>query len=323
MGHGHGHGHGHALQPDADRRYLWIALSLIVGFMLVEVVVGFIADSLALLADAGHMVSDAGAIALALIAMRLAARPAAGAFTFGFKRAEILSALVNGLTLLIMTVIFTVEGIERLIEPPEVAGGLVLVVALVGIVVNLAATLVLSKANRQSLNVEGSFQHILTDLYAFIGTAAAGLVVLLTGWNGADAIASLFVAALMAVAGYRLVRESTRIFLEAAPRGLAPDEIRAVLTAADGVTDVHDLHVWEVTSGFPVLAAHVIVQPSFDCHERRDHLEHLLTEHFEIRHSTLQIDHDGGNGHTADAPAVAHRDDHSCPNLSSPAAPPA
>jgi cobalt-zinc-cadmium efflux system protein len=281
-----------------------VALSLIVGFMAVEVVLGVIAGSLALLADAGHMVSDAAAIALALLAMRLAERPAFGAYTFGLKRAEILSAMVNGLTLLIMTVLFVVEGIGRLIEPPEVNGGLVLVVALAGIVVNMAATLVLSRANRQSLNIEGSFQHIVTDLYAFIGTAVAGFVVLATGWNRADAVASLFVALLMGVAGIKLVRESARVFLEAAPRGLDPAVINTDLAGADGVIDVHDLHVWEVTSGFPALAAHVTVGANFDCHDRRQYLEHLLAENYGIRHSTLQVDHSA---------AVDHRDDHSCP----------
>nr|WP_042187310.1 cation diffusion facilitator family transporter [Kibdelosporangium sp. MJ126-NF4]CEL17987.1 Cobalt-zinc-cadmium resistance protein CzcD [Kibdelosporangium sp. MJ126-NF4]CTQ90785.1 Cobalt-zinc-cadmium resistance protein CzcD [Kibdelosporangium sp. MJ126-NF4] len=312
--HGHSHGHGHTVQQDSDRRYLWLALSLILGFMAVEVVIGLIADSLALLADAGHMVSDAGAIALSLLAMRLANRPAFGAYTFGLKRAEILSAMVNGLTLLIMTAIFLIEGIERLVHPPEVNGGLVLVVALAGIVVNLAATFALSKANRQNLNIEGSFQHILTDLYAFIGTAVAAVVVLTLGWHRADAVASLFVAALMAVSGVKLVRESTRVFLEAAPRGIDPTMLKEDLAAVEGITDIHDLHVWEVTSGFAALAAHVTVDHEFDCHERRTHLEHLLSENYGVNHCTLQVDHGTSSCHNTEESQLVHRDDHTCPS---------
>jgi cobalt-zinc-cadmium efflux system protein len=284
-------GHSHGPSADADRRLLGIALALIVGFMAAEVVVGLLASSLALLADAGHMLTDAAAIGLALVAMRLAARPAGGSYTFGLRRAEILSAQANGLTLLLLAAFFVVESIGRLIHPPAVEGGLVLVVALIGIVVNLAATWVLSKANRRSLNTEGAFQHVLNDLYAFIGTAVAAGVILLTGWDRADPIASLLVAALMVKAGIGLVRESGRIFLEAAPRGVRPVEIDRAIHATDGVADVHDLHVWEVNSGFPALSAHVLVQPGYDCHRIREILETELAEHFGITHTTLQVDH--------------------------------
>jgi cobalt-zinc-cadmium efflux system protein len=245
---GVGHGHGHTVSADADRRYLWTALALIVGFMLLEVVVGLVAGSLVLLADAAHMVSDAAAIGLALFAMRLASRPAAGAYTYGLKRAEILSALANGATLLGLSLFFVIESITRLIHPPAVSGLPVLVVALAGVAVNVAATLVLRKADRRNLNVEGSFQHILTDLYAFIGTAVAGLLILTTGFARADAIASLLVAALMIKAGIELVRESCRIILEAAPRGTDPRTVRTAILDVAGVLDVHELHVWEVTS---------------------------------------------------------------------------
>ncbi|MEC3975236.1 cation diffusion facilitator family transporter [Amycolatopsis sp. H20-H5] len=315
------HGHGHGVQVDADRRYLWLSLSLILGFMAVEVVIGLLAGSLALLADAGHMVSDAAAIGLALLAMRLAARPAFGAYTFGLKRAEILSAMVNGLTLLVMTVYFVIEGIKRLIDPPAVSGGLVLTVALAGIVVNFAATLLLSRANRQSLNIEGTYQHILTDLYAFAGTAVAGLVVLTTGWNRADAVATLFVALLMGFAAYKLVRESARVLLEAAPRGLDPVVIKAELAAVPGVTDIHDLHIWEVTSNFPAVAAHVIIEPDFDCHERRGHLEGLLAGAYGIRHSTLQVDHRDSVCHSGEVSDAGHHDDHGCPSIAVPRKP--
>ena len=305
MGAGHGHGHdGHA--ADTDRWRLWAAFGLIVGFMAAEVVVGLLAGSLALLADAGHMVSDAVAIALALVAMRLAERPARGPFTYGLKRAEILSALVNGAVLLVLSLYFVIESIIRLVRPPEVSGGLVLVVALVGIVVNLGATAVLRGANRESLNIEGGFQHILTDLYAFIGTAVAGLVMLTTGFTRADAIASLVVAGLMIKAGIELVGASGRIILEAAPKGTRPGEVRDAILAEPGVLDVHELHIWEVTSGFPALSAHILVDSHLDCHEQRAGLERVLAGRFGIKHTTLQVDHP----HQEDG---AHVDYPACP----------
>lgn len=294
--HDHSHGHSHAVSADADRRYLWIALLLLLALMAGEIVVGIYSGSLALLADAGHMVSDAGAIGLSLFAMAMAARPAKGSYTFGFKRAEILSALINGVTLLLLAAYFTFESIRRLITPGEVDGALVFVVALIGVAVNLLATWSLSKANRQSLNVEGSYQHILTDLYAFIGTAVAGAVIYLTGFVRADAIASLLVAGLMFKAGYSLLREGGRVVLEASPRGIDPAAVAAEIAGADGVVQVHDLHIWEVTSGFPSLSAHVIVDDGAPCHEVRAGLEEMLHERFEITHTTLQVDHSAGSG---------------------------
>ncbi len=291
-GSGHGRaGHTHGVGADADRRLLGGALALIVAFMLAEVTVGLFARSLALVADAGHMLSDAAAIGLALVAVRLAARPARGSYTYGLKRVEILSAQANGVTLLLLAVFFVVEGVRRLVDPPDVRAGLVLAVALAGIVVNLAAAWLLSKANRQSLNVEGSFQHILTDLYAFIGTAVAALVIITTGWQRADAVATLVVAALMVKAGYALVRESGRVFLEAAPRGISPAAVEAAVLGSPGVLEVHELHVWEVTSGFPALSAHVIVESARDCHASRVDLEAVLAREFGVDHTTLQVDH--------------------------------
>lgn len=291
--HGGGHGHAHGVSADADSGKLAIALGLIVGFLLVEVVIGIIASSLALLSDAAHMLTDAAAIAFSLVAIKLAQRPAKGALTFGLKRVEILSAQANGLTLLILALVILVEAIRRLVDPPEVEGGLVLAVALLGIVVNVAATWTLAKANRSSLNVEGAFQHILTDLYAFIGTAIAGAIILITGFERADPIASVLVAALMLHSAYGLLRASGRVFLEAAPEGTAPDEIGRAMVGVDGVVEVHDLHVWEVTSGFPSLSAHVTVGADLDCHAIRRGIEALLHERFAIEHTTLQVDHEG------------------------------
>jgi cobalt-zinc-cadmium efflux system protein len=292
---GHHHGHDHGVSADADSRKLALALALILGFMCVEVAAGIAGRSLALLSDAGHMLTDAGALALSLVAIRLARRPAAGAMTYGLKRTEILAAAINGTTLLVLGILIVVEGIRRIVNPPDVEGGLVLAVALLGIVVNLAATLILARANRSSLNVEGAYQHIVTDLAAFVATAIAGAVVLATGFGRADGIAALFVAALMLRAAYMLLRESGRVFLEASPRGLDPEAIGHRMAAHAGVTEVHDLHVWEVTSGFPSLSAHVIVGARTDCHDVRRTLEAMLHEEFEIDHTTLQVEHEGGD----------------------------
>ena len=317
-----GHGHQHGVSADADRRKLAIALALILGFMVVEVAIGIIASSLALLSDAAHMLTDAAAIALSLLALRLAKVPAKGSMTYGLKRAEILSAQVNGVTLILLALFITYEAIRRLSEPPEVEAGLMLAVALLGVAVNILATWVLAKANRQSLNVEGSFKHILTDLYAFIGTAIAAVVILLTGFDQADAIASLAVAGLMIHSGVPLLWKSGRVFMEAAPAGLDPDEIGRAMAARPEVVELHDLHVWEVTSEFPALSAHVLVRPDVDCHAVRLELEHMLAEQFDLHHTTLQMDHDhrgelltiegtadagarGADGGQAGAPAAA------------------
>jgi cobalt-zinc-cadmium efflux system protein len=305
---GHGHGHGHGVGRTADRRWLAAALALIVAFMAVEFVVGLLAGSLALISDAAHMLTDAAAIALALVAIRLAARPARGGYTYGLQRAEILSAQANGITLLLLAAWFVYEGVRRLIEPPAVEGGLVLVTALVGIVVNVGATWCVSRADRSSLNVEGAFQHILNDLYAFIATAIAGLVVLTTGFARADALAALVVAGLMIKAGWGLLRDSGRIFLEAAPRSVDPDRVGADLAAVEGVAEVHDLHIWEITSGEPALSAHVIVRPEVDCHAARIAIEQVLRAD-RITHTTLQVDHeeDVGAEHCEEAHGPVHR----------------
>jgi cobalt-zinc-cadmium efflux system protein len=287
----HSHGSAHTHSRSKDHRALAIALALILGFMVVEVAAGVAGHSLALLADAGHMLTDAAGLTAALIASRLASRPARGPWTFGFGRAEILAAQANGITLLLLGVWITYSAVRRLIDPPAVHGGIVLVVALVGIVVNLAATFVLARADRSSLNVQGAFLHIATDLAAFVGTAIAGGLVLVTGWNRFDPLAGLLVAALMVRSSWTLIRDSGRIFLEAAPPEIDPDEVARALVDDPDVAEVHDLHVWTVTSGFPALAAHVLVAPGVDCHEARRRLRHLLEERFELQHTTLQVDH--------------------------------
>ncbi len=294
-------GHDHKVVDNADQRYLAIALSLILGFLVVEVVVAVTSGSLALLADAGHMLTDAGAIAAAIWALRLARRPARDAWTFGFKRAEILSAAVNGVTLLVVAVLIAVESVNRLLDPPPVAGLPVLVVALLGVAVNIAAAWVLAKANRSSLNVEGAFQHIVTDLYAFLATVIAGVLILATGYVRADALASLVVVALMLRASWGLLRASGRVLLEAAPEHVDLPELRAHLLTIEHVTDVHDLHAWTVTSDLPALSAHIVVTDGcFDsghCPQILDRLQACLSGHFDVEHSTFQLEPAGHAEH--------------------------
>ncbi len=290
MAHDHA-GHSRAVRADADRGRLAVALALIVAFVAVEIGVGVAVHSLALLSDAGHMLTDAAAIGFSLVAIGLAARPAKGAMTFGLRRVEILSAQANGVTLLILAAFIAYEAIRRLFDPPVVRGWPILIVALLGVVVNLAAATMLARANRESLNIEGSFQHIVTDLYGFIGTAVAAAVILLTGFQRADPIVSLLIAALMTRSGLSLVKASGRIFLEAAPEDLDPQAIGRALVAQADVVEVHDLHVWEITSGFPALSAHVLVHGDSDCHAARREMEAMLHERFALDHTTLQVDH--------------------------------
>jgi cobalt-zinc-cadmium efflux system protein len=298
--------HAHA-DRTASRRALAIALVLILAFMAGEVVAGVLAHSLALLADAGHMLTDAAALAAALVAAGLASRPARGVWTFGLGRAEILAAQGNGITLLLVAAWIVYSAVRRLVSPTTVHGGVVLGVALAGVVVNLAATLVLARADRSSLNVRGAFLHVATDLVAFAGTAVAGALVLATGWNRFDPIAGLLVAVLMVRSSWSLLRESGRVFLEGAPTGLDPDAVARALAEDPDVIEVHDLHVWTVTSGFPALAAHVLVTPDVDCHGARRRLERLLEQRFGLEHTTLQVDHAARRAQTV---SIGHREPH-------------
>jgi cobalt-zinc-cadmium efflux system protein len=240
------------------------------------------------------MLTDAAALAIALAAARLVGRPVSGVMTYGLGRAEILSAQANGLTLLVLAGLIVYGAIVHLVAPPDVRGGVVLGVALAGIPINLLAARILAgdHGEARSLNLEGSYRHILTDLYGFIATAIAGGVILATGFARTDAIASLLIAALMLQAAYGLLKASGRVFMEAAPAGVDPDEIGRALASHAGVVEVHDLHVWEVTSGFAALSAHVVVRADDDCHELRRSLERLLEDRFHIDHTTLQVEHE-------------------------------
>jgi cobalt-zinc-cadmium efflux system protein len=254
-------------------------------------VAGIVAHSLALLADSGHLFSDSAALGFALFAAAVAARPARGRWTFGFKRVEILAAQANGLMLALVGIWIVYEAVRRLVSPSDVSGGIVLVVALAGIAVNLVATVVLSRASRESLNVRGAFLHVASDLAAFVGTAIAGALVLIAGWNRADPIASLFVAALMFWAAFSLIRDSTAIFLEVAPEGIDPEAVGRAIVSVPHVVEAHDLHVWTVSSGFAAVSAHVLVEPGADCHGLRREIEVVLHDRFGLEHTTLQVDH--------------------------------
>jgi cobalt-zinc-cadmium efflux system protein len=286
-----GGGHLHVHGATDDVRRLAAALALIGSLMGVELVAGVLAHSLALLSDAGHMLTDAAALGLAIAAARLARRPARGAMTFGLGRAEILSAQANGATLLVLALLIAYSSVRHLISPPHVHAWPVILVAIGGVLVSGAATLVLSGANRANLNVEGSFRHILTDMYAFLGTLAAGVVIELSGFERADAIAALVVAALMAHSGAGLLKAAGRVVLEAAPPRLDPELIGHAMAAQDGVVEVHDLHVWEVSSSLCAVSAHVLVAAETDCHAVRRRLETVLHDRFHLEHTTLQIDH--------------------------------
>jgi cobalt-zinc-cadmium efflux system protein len=320
-------GHAHGPAPGADARWLSAALALILAFMAGEVVAGLAAHSLALISDAAHMLTDAASIALVLITARLAARPPTGGYTYGLKRTEIMSAQANGITLVLLAVWLGYTAIRHLVTPPAVTGGTVLGVALAGVVVNLAAALLIARAGgrSQSLNLKGAFAHIVTDLYAFTATAVAGLIILLTGFARADAIATLVVVALMVYTGSGLIRDSGRIFLEAAPAGLDPAVVGAAMAERPCVYEVHDLHIWEITSGLPAASAHVLVEPGSDCHAVRADLEAFLAAEYGITHATLQVDHAGGpaDRRVAGVPAAEpHCDDAHGPAYR-PAGPPA
>ena len=283
----HAHDHGRV----ESRRALATALALTASYTVVEVVGGVLAGSLALLADAVHMLSDNIALAVALGAAWLAAKPASSERTFGYRRAEVLAALANGVMLVALAIWIFVEAVMRLRDPGDPLGGWMLAIALVGMAVNVGAGLILSRARRHSLNVEAAFRHVFADLLGSVGVAVAAVVILATGWVEADPLVSMLIGVLILASAWSILRDSTEILLESAPRGIDADALGRRLASTPGVVEVHDLHVWTITSGFPALSAHVLVRPGDDCHGRRRELETLLHDEFGIDHTTLQVDH--------------------------------
>jgi cobalt-zinc-cadmium efflux system protein len=285
----HAHGHDHR---SGSRRALSAVLALTVGFTLVEVAGGLLTDSLALLADAGHMLSDTFAVGLALAALTLARRPSTSRRSFGFQRAEILAAFVNGLTLVIVSGWITWEAVQRFRNPPDVLAGWMLVVAVAGLVVNAVSAIILLRSERKSLNVEAALRHVLADLLGSAGVVAAAVIILLTGWTVVDPLVSLVIALLILASAWGVLRDSTAILMEQTPSGIDADAVARAIVEIRGVTNVHDLHVWRITSGFDALSAHVLVGRGEDCHALRHDIERVLASRFEITHTTLQVDHD-------------------------------
>jgi cobalt-zinc-cadmium efflux system protein len=274
-----------------NRRTLALVLALTASITVVELVGGVLTGSLALLADAVHMLSDNFAIGLALVAVWLASRPSTPQRSFGYHRAEILAALANGVVLVALSVWIFIEAYGRFEDPPEVLGGWMLLVALVGLAGNLVAAWILTRQAHASLNMRAALRHVIADALGSAGVVAAALVVLFTGWRYADPVAGVLIAILVLASSWSVLRESVHILLEGTPRGIDASALAARMTSVPGVLEVHDLHVWTITSGFPALAAHVLVEPGDDCHARRRELERLLAVEYGIEHTTLQVDH--------------------------------
>lgn len=299
----HDHGSGsHEHGRGADRRALTVVLGLTTTFMVAEVIGGLLTGSLALLADAGHMLSDSFSLVLALLAFWLADRPATPDRSFGYKRAEILAALFNGVTLVAISIWIFIEAYRRILEPPEILGGWMIIVATIGLLVNLAGALILSRSEGESLNMQGAMRHVLADLLGSVGAIAAAIVIITTGWRYADPLISVLIGILVLASSWKLLRDSINVLLESSPRGVDTNEVGRRMAAAEGVVEVHDLHIWTITSGFPALAAHVLVGHDEDCHARRRDLEEVLAHEFGISHTTLQVDHAGD--HQAGGPRL-------------------
>ncbi|MGI8438890.1 MAG: cation diffusion facilitator family transporter [Thermoleophilaceae bacterium] len=295
MAHHHHHGHHHAPDRASSVRALGFALAMTALLAAVEAVGGVLTGSLALLADAGHMVSDAASLALALVAVALARRPATSQRSFGLQRAEILAALANGVGLVLIAAWIVWEAVERLGEPGEVLAGPMLGVAMAGLAVNAGSALVLARGAEESLNRSAALRHVVADALGSVGAIVAALVILTTGWRYADPLVSMLIAALVLASSRSILRDSLRVLLEEAPPGIDVEEVGRRMVGVEGVREVHDLHVWTITSGFPALAAHVLVGAGCDCHETRRVLEGMLHGEFAIEHTTLQVDHESEN----------------------------
>ncbi|HJU00698.1 MAG TPA: cation diffusion facilitator family transporter [Actinomycetes bacterium] len=291
-----GHDHGTSA-AGAHRGRLLLVLLLTTSILVVEVIGGLISGSLALLADAGHMLTDAAGIGLALLAIWFAARPATPERTFGFYRLEILAAVINAVLLFGVAGFVLVEAWRRLQEPPEVASGLMLLVALVGLIANAISMWLLRRGQAESLNLRGAYLEVLGDLLGSAAVLLAAAVIALTDFQAADPIASALIGVLILPRTWRLLREAVDVLLEATPKGVDMAEVRRHLLETPGVADVHDLHAWTITSGLPVLSAHVVVDPAADGGQVLDGLGECLAGHFDIEHSTFQLERPEHRGH--------------------------
>ncbi|GHC55514.1 cation diffusion facilitator family transporter [Streptomyces cinnamoneus] len=311
MGAGHDHGHSHGGPPPgtsgtaaaAYKGRLRIALGITLTVLVAEIVGSALTGSLALLADAGHMATDAVGVSMALVAIHFANRPPGGRRTYGYARAEILAALLNCLLLLGVGGFILFEAVERLRNPTEVPGGMTVAFGLVGVVANLISLALLMRGQKESLNVRGAFLEVLSDALGSLAVVVSALVIMATGWTQADPVASLLIGLMIVPRTLKLLREALDVLLEAAPKDVDMDDVRAHIMALPGVEDLHDLHVWTITSGMPVLSAHVVVDPAaLDAagHEKilRD-LQGCLGEHFAVEHCTFQLEPSGHAEHEA------------------------
>ncbi|MEV2277975.1 cation diffusion facilitator family transporter [Nocardiopsis sp. NPDC049922] len=299
MGAGHGHGHGTMTAGAANSRRLALALGLMLTVAVIQVGGALVSGSLALLADAGHTATDSFGVALALAAVWIATRPATTKRTFGFQRAEILAAAVNALALFALCGFIVIEAVDRLRSPAEVSGPGVVLVAGVGLVANIVALLVLRSGAEESLNVRGAYVEVMSDALASVGVIVGGVVLWLTGWSRIDTLISLAIAAIIVPRAWSLLKEAVHILLEATPRGMDLGEVREHLLGHPAVVDVHDLHAWTITSGVPVMSAHVVVDEERlrDSGRMLDELHTCLTGHFDVEHSTLQLEPPGHADH--------------------------
>jgi cobalt-zinc-cadmium efflux system protein len=289
--HDHGHDHHHPVAGPSNARRLAVVLGLTVAYAVVEAVGGLLTGSLALLADAGHMLSDAMALGLALGATWLARRPATARLSFGYRRTEILAALANGVALVAIAIWIMFEASGRFADPPDVDAGPVLAVAAVGLVVNAIGAAVLFRARERSLNMRAAFLHLLADLLGTAGVIVAAVVILATGWLAADPLVSVVIGVLVLASAWGVLRDSVGVLLEGTPPGVDADEVGRRMVGLPGVMEVHDLHIWTITSGFSALSAHVLVGRDDDCHARRREVEALLRSEYGVTHTTLQVEH--------------------------------
>ncbi|GAA3836900.1 cation diffusion facilitator family transporter [Streptomyces phyllanthi] len=308
MGAGHDHGHAHGAPAGgtataAYRGKLRVALTITLAVMVVQIVGGILADSLALIADAAHMATDAVGLAMALLAIHFAGRPASDQRTFGYARAEILAALANCLLLLGVGGYLLYEAIERFITPAETKGGLAITFALIGLVANMISLTLLMRGQKESLNVRGAFLEVVADALGSVAVLVSGVVILTTGWQAADPIASLVIGLMIVPRTVKLLRETLDVLLESAPKGVDMAEVRAHILALPGVEDVHDLHAWTITSGMPVLSAHVVVSPdtlnAIGNEKMLHELQGCLGDHFDVEHCTFQLEPSGHAEHEA------------------------
>jgi cobalt-zinc-cadmium efflux system protein len=281
--------HHHHHHRTADARRMWMVLLLNLAMLVAGIVGGLVFDSLALLADAGHVLTDVGAIALALFAAWMASRPSGPQQTFGYRRTEIFAALINGMTLVAVSVFIFIEAIIRLSDPPDVAGGGVLIIGAFGLFGNAVGTWILMRGDRTNVNLEGVLRHSAADALGSLGVIVAGAIVLATGWNQADPLISIAIAVLILLGSWRLLREPFNVLMESAPEGIDVQDVGTAMCSVPGVREVHDLHVWTVTSGFPALSAHIRSEPSEPADEVRERIEAVLHERFGLDHTTLQV----------------------------------